>query len=138
MADKTMSEDQMVDIVRNALLVAGHEMGQEGDHWPVINDTVYKIMKDFEDVKIEKNVIAEVKKNYELMLQQLIKLRNETSEEEKGELESTITELRALYRACFDEVQNEFISLNDAELPEHIKRAEAIIDTLEEEYVTNR
>lgn len=133
MVAKTMSEDQMVDIVRNALLVAGHEMGSEGDHWPVINDTVLKIMKDLEGAKIEQNVFQEVKKNYEIMLQQMIALRDRSTEEEKGELEATITELRALYRACFDEVQNEFVHLDESHYPDHIKRADAILETLDEE-----
>ena len=41
----------MVSLVRNALLVAGHEMGANGDHWPVIKSTIHSIMKDWEDLK---------------------------------------------------------------------------------------
>lgn len=132
MAVKAVNEDQMIDIVRNALLVAGQEMGRDGDHWPIINSTIYEIMKDWEELKIERNVFAEVKKHYEDMIQQLVAVRNGSSEEEKVELDNTIVELRALYRACFDEVQNEYIDLEQEEIPQHIKRGKAIIDTLED------
>lgn len=132
MAVKAITEDQMVHIVRNALLVAGQEMGSDGDHWPVINSTIHSIVKDWEDLKVERNVFAEVKKHYEDMIQQLVDVRNGSSDEEKYELDNTIVELRALYRACFDEVQNEYINLDDEEMPDHIKRTKVIIDTLEE------
>ena len=36
----TMTDDQAVNLVRNSLLVAGQEMGHDGDHWPVIKSTV--------------------------------------------------------------------------------------------------
>jgi len=46
---KPMPEEQMVHLMRNALLVAGHEMGADGDHWPVVKATIHSLMKDWED-----------------------------------------------------------------------------------------
>lgn len=130
MTGKTISEDQMVHIVRNALIVAGQEMGEGGDHWPVINATIHEMTKDWEDLQVERNVFSEVKKHYEDMIQQLIKARDSSAEEYKADLDATITEIRGLYRACFDEVEDEYYG--DTEMPTHMKRAQAIIDTLED------
>ena len=33
----------------------------DGDQWPVVKDTVYRVMKDWEDLKVERAVHAEMK-----------------------------------------------------------------------------
>ena len=59
-----MTEEKMVTLVRNALLAAGHEMGKNGDHWPVIKSTIEKVMKDWENLKIERDITAELKEKF--------------------------------------------------------------------------
>ena len=132
MAAKAMSEDQMVHLLRNALLVAGHEMGPVGDHWPVVNSTIHGIMNDFEDVKSKRAALDEVKKYYSSMIDELVTIRNGSAEEVKGDLDDTITELRAIYRACFEEVAEDDLYLSDEDMPEHMQRAATILDTLGE------
>ncbi len=61
MTAQATTETQMVGLVRNALLVAGQEMGADGDHWPVINSTIHSIAKDWENLQIERNVHTELK-----------------------------------------------------------------------------
>ena len=68
---KPMPEEQMVHLVRNALLVAGHEMGKDGDHWPVVKSTIHSLMKDWEDLKVERNVHAELKKHVYAQLDEM-------------------------------------------------------------------
>jgi hypothetical protein len=90
-------------------------------------------MKDLEDLKVERNVFAEVKKYYATMIEELVAIRNGSAEEIKGDMDDTIVELRAIYRACFDEVAEDDLYLSEEEVPEHIHRAAAILETLEED-----
>ena len=129
-ATAKMTEEQMVGLVRNALLVAGMEMGAEGDHWPVIKDTIFSIMRDWEDLKTERCVSAAVKEHYEKLLKELETIRAGSPEQLKKEIDAALIDLRALYSACFAPVNDLYFSDADEEPPSHIKRAKVIIDSL--------
>ena len=133
MTAKAMSEDQMVHLLRNALLVAGHEMSDNGDQMPVVNATIHDLTRNWEDTKAKRNALDEVKKYYETMIEDLVAIRNRSALEVRGEMDDTIIELRTIYRACFDEIAHDDIYLSDENMPEHLQRAAAILDTLGEE-----
>ena len=128
-AKAVMSEEQMVHIVRNALLAAGQEMG-DGDQWPVIKDTVYKIMKDYEDLKIERNVDAELKKHYAEAIDNIEKNLELCPADLRAEAEKMIEDLRELYAARFEPVGK--VGLDFEALPIHAKRMISIVKTLED------
>ncbi|MDX2028518.1 MAG: hypothetical protein SFW62_07775 [Alphaproteobacteria bacterium] len=130
MAARRMTEAQMVHLVRNALLVAGHEMGEEGDHWPVIKSTIESIMQDFGDLQTELNVHAEMKIHLYAQLEKMEKELVNCSAEVRADAEPKLRELRAVYDAYFAEVRDMDLYLGD-DKPLHVKRAEAIIKTLE-------
>lgn len=130
MAARRMTEEQMAHLVRNALLVAGHEMGEEGDHWPVIKSTIQSIMQDFEALQTELNVHAEMKTHLYAQLEKMEKELASCSPEERAIAEPKLRELRAVYDAYFAEVKDMDLYLGD-DKPLHVKRAEAIIKTLE-------
>ncbi len=129
MAAKAMTEDQMAHMVRNALLVAGQEMG-EGDHWPVINSTIHDIMLDVEDIKAQREALKLAKQHYENMIKELMTIRDVSAEGQKAELEATISEVRALYHACFDAVDLGDVELDYDEVPDFYKRADLILSEL--------
>jgi hypothetical protein len=131
MPDKQMSEEQMVRLVRNALLVAGTEMGEQGDHWPVIKSTVHGIMKDWEDLKIERNVHAEIKAQISIALADLEKSLASCPDDLKPEMKKMMRELQEIYAAQFTDTDESKIIANDDEIPIHVKRAKAIVKTLE-------
>ncbi|MGE3624190.1 MAG: hypothetical protein AB7H77_10030 [Bdellovibrionales bacterium] len=131
MAATEMTEEQKVFILRNALLVAGEEMGRDGDHWPVIKSTVHSIMKDYEDWKTEQNVFAEIKSHYQGMIADLQKLADECSKDSKPKVLSTIATLLELYSACFTPIDNSEIHITKEDMAPHILRADAIIKTME-------
>ena len=130
MTAKAMNEEQMVHLVRNSLLVAGQEMGN-GDQWPVIKDTIHKIMKDWEDLKIEQNVDAELKKHYADLIDNLENNLVLCPIELRPRAEQMIHNLRELYAARFEPILDENIRLE--ELPVHAQRMIEIINTLENE-----
>lgn len=128
-----MTEDQAVNLVRNALLASGHEMGKDGDHWPVIKATAFSIMKDYEDWKISQNVFAEVKQHYKDMVGELQELAKRCPEESKPKVNAIITDLLELYGACFTPIDRHDLHVTDEDYAPHIRRAEEIIKALEED-----
>lgn len=128
---REMTEEQMVGLVRNALLVAGYEMGKTGDHWPVINDTILKIAKDWEESKIQENVDAEMKIH---LYEQLGIMENgmvECSPAVRAELTPVLKELREIYDSYFTSLDDSAVApIREEEIPVYVKRAEAIIATL--------
>ena len=123
-----MSEEQMVHVVRNALLVAGQEMG-DGDQWPVIKDTVYKIMKDYEDLKIERNVNAVLAKHCGEAVDVLEQNLHLCPEDLRPSAELMIRELRELHAARFEPIGKQDFAFED--LPVHAQRMLTIVKTLE-------
>ncbi len=132
MAAKTMTEDQMVGLVRNALLVAGQEMGANGDHWPVINSTIHSIMRDAEAVKVERDVFAEVRKNYQVMLKEMEDLYAESSADAKPHVRAAIKAFQDIYDASFSPVDKSKVDMKLQDFPLHVQRAETIVKTLED------
>lgn len=130
MKTKPASEEQMVQIVRNALLVAGQEMG-DGDQWPVIKDTIYKLAKDYEDLKIERNVHAELKTHIYAQLAEMDRILFTRPEEERIAFAPKLKALREVYDAYFTPTDESQLTLSDEETPDHIKRAEHLILSLE-------
>ena len=130
-----MSEAQMVGLVRNALLVAGYEMGQTGDHWPVINATIHSIAKDWEESKILRNTDAELKihlyQSLNIMEEELVNCDDET----RAELTPKFKELREVYDSYFAPLaEGVAVAVTDEHMPAHIKRAKIILETLGDEH----
>lgn len=127
-----LSDDEIIHIARNALIAAGLEMGREGDHWPIIKDTVYKIMRDWEELKIERNVQTEMKKHLYVQLEIMESEIPNCAKEIQDILREKITALREVYQAYFSPVAEEdMVFFADIDEPEHIKRARAILDMTE-------
>jgi uncharacterized protein YicC (UPF0701 family) len=131
MTAKQMTEEQMVGLVRNALLVAGQEMGN-GDQWPVIKDTIHKISKDFENLKTERAVDEELKVHLYEQLQGMETSLPECSPRMQAILAPKVRELREVCDAYFSDIDKTAVLYDDSRLPEHIKRMNAIISTLED------
>jgi hypothetical protein len=130
-ATKQISEESMINFMRNALVVAGEEMGDDGDHWPVIKSTVHQMMKTWEDVKIERNVDAELKKHVYAQLAIMEQGLPDCTPEARASIEPKLQELREIYDAYFAEAQPHAAYVDEASLPDFVKRAEIIIATLD-------
>jgi len=135
MSEARITEEQMVMLVRNALLVAGHEMGVDGDHWPVIKSTIHSIMKDWENLKIERNVQAEMRLHIYDQLDEMDQILVTCSAEVQADTGPKLKQLREIYDAYFDTVDAENLAVDENKIPAHVKRAQAIIMTLEDDDV---
>ena len=132
MTTKPISEEQAVHLVRNALLVAGQEMGN-GDQWPVVKDTIYKIMKDFEDLKIERDVHAELKKHIYAELDEMDRILFTCNETDRADAAPKLKKLREIYDAYFEPVDGRQLHISDDSVPAHVVRAENLLMSLEGE-----
>ncbi len=132
MTERALSEEQVVHLVRNALLVAGQEMG-DGDQWPVVKDTIYKIMQDFEELKVERNVNAELKVHLYEQLKIMEAGLSELSNEKRELYAPKVKEWRELCDAYFTDVDPNAVEYDEDNEPDHIKRMRVIIKTLEDD-----
>lgn len=134
-----MSEADIKKLVRNALMVAGQEMGADGDHWPVIKNTIKDIMSDWEDLDAARAAQAELKKQLYTQLAEIEDIVRTCSPAAQAEAAPRLAELREIYDAHFEEPAEHVIDLDaeedDADKPMHIRRAEEIIMTMEDDNV---
>jgi hypothetical protein len=126
-----ISEERMMQLTRNALYVAGVEMGEKGDHWPVINSTIRSVMQDWEELKIERAVHEEMKVHLYKQLEAMEQILPECSREARKNAAPKLKELRELYDAYFTDIDESRIYADKTGLPLHVLRAEVILDTLE-------
>jgi len=121
-------EERMVTLVRNALLVAGQEMG-DGDHMPVVKSTITKMMHDWDQLKVESAVNDELRRSMEETIAELQAIYKESGTNFKPEVQAALKEMRDVYDAAFGELGIK----GSAEAPAYMKSVRAILDTLEEE-----
>lgn len=133
MSEMKLNEDQMINLVRNALLVAGHEMGPTGDHWPVVNSAIYNIMKDWENLKVERNVHEEMRIQLYAQLDRMDQILLTCTDDVKVHMGPKLKKLREIYDAHFTPIDMSKVEVNHEDLPAHVRSAQAIIMTLEEE-----
>ncbi len=137
-----MTETQMQALARNALMVAGQEMGAEGDHWPVIKQTITDVMRDWEQLRIEREVHEEMKRHLYEKLAAMEQILLTRPKKEQDSITPLLRELREVYDAFFTDVEKEELYLaddvelylDDSEKPLHLRRAEEIIKTLEKDH----
>jgi hypothetical protein len=133
MPEVKFTEEQMVALARNALLVAGYEMGETGDHWPVINSTIYSLMKDWENLKVGRNVHEELRIQLYAHFGRMEEALKTCSDDIKADAAPKLEKLRELYDAYFTPVDENQLRLSEEDTPAYVKRAQAIIKTLEDE-----
>ncbi|MBI1272588.1 MAG: hypothetical protein GC131_00680 [Alphaproteobacteria bacterium] len=114
-----MKQDRLLQLARNALMVAGHEMGKEGDHWPVIKATIAGITKDYEELQIERAVSAELEEHMgDIVCEYEEMLASCDNPALRAELEPVVREMRDVYEANFAPVDHSKIgSPEDKDAP---------------------
>ncbi len=100
-ATKVVINDQTVNMTRNALLVAGLEMGKEGDHWPVIKANIHALMRDYEKLKIEKAVQEQLKEHLDQIIGDYEALLERSDDEFRNAMAPHVRGMREVYDAMF-------------------------------------
>ena len=134
-----MIDEKQVYLARNALLVAGMEMGKEGDHWPVIKANIHALMHDFEQLKIETAVFEELREHLGTYVKEYERLMTICKPETRAQAEPLVKELREMYEAAFAPVDTNHLATHEetteAEDGKYVpwKSSAAIIETLTED-----
>lgn len=137
-----MSEADIKKLMRNTLMVAGQELGADGDHWPVVKQTITDLMRDWEELDMTRAANAEMATHLYSELAKMEAAIADCSPEDRAKAEPLLAELRETYDALFSPVEEILMDLTDeeededeapTEKPIHIRRAEAIIDAMMEE-----
>ncbi len=98
---KVVINDQTVNLTRNALLVAGLEMGKEGDHWPVIKANIHALMRDYEKLKIERAVQEQLKEHLDQIIGEYEALLERSDDEFRNAMAPHVQGMREIYDAMF-------------------------------------
>lgn len=130
-----LSDEEMLQLVRNALIVAGNGMGATGDHWPLIKSTIRSIMKDWENLKIARAVHEEMKEHLFKQLEAMERVLPECAPDVQANVRPKLKELREVYEAYFSDIDPNMTYIDSSQLPMHVLRAEVILDRLEMENV---
>src|SRR4051812_33616860 len=105
------SDASLLNMARNALLVAGHEMGSEGDHWPVIKAAVHGLARAYDAMKVEEEVANQLRTHMKNALDEYQSLVESYGDDltviQKDELEKFIDDMRDIYSARFDSPAND-------------------------------
>lgn len=107
----------LLHMARNALLEAGHEIGEDGEHWRIIKDTMAGLARAYEALKIEEEVSDQLRVNmkdaldsYETLLEGFA---GELDADVLTELRRFVAELRDVYNARFDDLAETEDPLSD-------------------------
>jgi hypothetical protein len=127
---QTISEAQLLHLARNALLVAGQEMGEGGDHWPVINATIHQLMRDYEALQNERSLHAELKTHLYAKLAEMSRSAHHMPASQRKAVAARLGELQEVCGAFFTEADYQHAVIDDEDLPPHVKRLKYLIETL--------
>lgn len=107
----------LLNMARNALLAAGHEIGEDGAHWQIIKDTTAGLARAYEALKIEEEITDQLRvhmrdalDNYTMLLDSFAA---ELDSDVLEELRRFIADLRDIYNARFEEIKDEYDPLAD-------------------------
>ncbi len=131
--------DHTVNLARNALLVAGLEMGKEGDHWPVIKANIHALMHDYENLKIELAVQEQLREHLGQKVKEFEALLAQSDDAFRTAMAPHVNKMREIYDAMFTPVAtgSEDLLMTDADEAEgryaSWKSSAAIIRSLKEE-----
>ncbi|MEJ0061781.1 MAG: hypothetical protein WDO70_00885 [Alphaproteobacteria bacterium] len=132
-------EERLVQLARNAMIVAGMEMGEDGDHWPVVKANIHAMMRDYEQLKIERAVQDELKEHVGKIIGEYEKLLEQCPPETRAVAEPHIRQMREIHEAMFSPVDaKSAASVSDEDGEEEgvyvpWKSAEMMIRSLTEE-----
>lgn len=96
-----MIDEKLVHLARNAMIVAGMEMGKEGDHWPVIKANIHAMMRDYEQLKIETAVYEELREHLGSVVKEYERILTVCRPATREKAEPLVQELREIYEAAF-------------------------------------
>lgn len=99
-----MDDETLLKTMKNGLMIAGHEMGPVGDHWPAIHAVSRGLEQEFETIRRDEAVLGELEFHVAEALRQLEEASHNFSPEEQVKAEKFLREMWEHYYSIFEPV----------------------------------
>jgi hypothetical protein len=100
-----MKDETLLNTVKNSLMIAGHEMGPVGDHWPAIRTIIKGVDKEFETMQRNEAVAGELEFHIADALRQVEEAAEQATGERKAQIEAFARDMWSRYYAIFEPVE---------------------------------
>jgi hypothetical protein len=101
-----MNDETLLKTVKNSLMIAGHEMGPVGDHWPAVNAVIRGVDKEFVQYERDQAVLGELEFHIASAIRQVEEAAEKVSEDKKKEMLSFAENMWQRYYAIFEPVDS--------------------------------
>jgi hypothetical protein len=118
-----MDDETLLRTAKNGLMLAGHEMGPVGDHWPAIHAITKGMDKEFETYQRDQAVIGEMEFHFADILRDMEEVAATAPPEERKAMHACINEIWSRYYAILEPVDAKFQPKLDDMLEEGSKEA---------------
>ncbi len=99
-----MDDETLLKLMKNGLMVAGHEMGPAGDHWPALKAISNGLDREFEELGRDEAVLGELEFHIAEALRKLEEAAEHFSPEIRVKTETLLRELWDHYYSIFEPV----------------------------------
>lgn len=99
-----MNDDTLLQTLKNGLMIAGHEMGPVGDHWPAIHAISKGMEKEFVQKQTDEAVLGELEFHFADILHKLEEKAKQASPEGRKIILEFVKEKWEEYYAIFEPV----------------------------------
>jgi DNA-binding protein H-NS len=99
-----MEDETLLRTMKNGLMIAGHEMGPVGDHWPAINAVMQGAEQEFENIRRDEAVLGELEFHIANAIHDLEDAIPTFSPEEQEAARKFVREQWEKYYAIFESV----------------------------------
>ena len=100
-----MNDETLLKTVKNGLMIAGHEMGPVGDHWPAIHAIIKGVEKEFETHDRDQAVVGELEFHIASAIRKVEDAAVTAEGERKKQIEALAEDMWQRYYAIFEPVE---------------------------------
>ncbi|MBY0428499.1 MAG: hypothetical protein K2Q32_04690 [Alphaproteobacteria bacterium] len=104
-----MDDDTLLRTVKNGLIIAGHEMGPVGDHWPAIHAITKGVEEEFFKMQTDEAVVGELEFRYANILHQYEEIADKSSPEDKKIIMEFVKQKWEEYYAILEPIDKKHI-----------------------------
>lgn len=113
-----MDDETLLKTLKNGVMIAGHEMGPVGDHWPAIHAISKGLDEEFETLHRNEAVLGELEFHMATAFRLFEEAAEHATPEVKKEIISTMKAMWDNYYAVFEPVDAKFQPDTDDLIPE--------------------
>jgi hypothetical protein len=101
-----MDDDTLLRTLKNGVMIAGHEMGPVGDHWPAIHAISKGLDEEFDELHKDEAVLGEYELHLANALREMEDIAEQSPPREKKELQKMADDLWQRYYAIFEPIDS--------------------------------